>query len=273
LLLDTFVNQISLALERVSLIEGQQAARIEAESERLRSALLSSVSHDLRTPLATIAGAATALQSGRSLDEGTRTDLTDSIVREAERLNDLIANLMFATRLEAGGVELNREWASIEELVGAGLSRHREALRTRPFEIRVPSDLPLVRVDNAMLPQVIHNLIDNALRYTPPGTPIDVAAWTTETNVIVKVADQGPGLTDDERSKVFQRFYRGRTAQPTGSRSGIGLGLTICEGIIKAHGGRIWTERNVPQGVAFLFSLPIDRPQPVVPTEVSEAAT
>ncbi len=273
LLLDTFVNQISLALERVALIEGQQAARIDAESERLRSALLSSVSHDLRTPLATIAGAATALQSGRSLDERTKADLTDSIVREADRLNDLIANLMFATRLEAGGVELNREWASVEELVGAGLARHREALRTRPFEVRVSPELPLVRVDNAMLPQVIHNLIDNALRYTPAATPIDIAAWTTETNLIVKVADQGPGLTDDERSKVFQRFYRGRTAQPTGSRSGIGLGLTICEGIIKAHGGRVWAEHNTPRGVAFFFSLPIDSPQPEVPAEGSEAAT
>jgi two-component system sensor histidine kinase KdpD len=271
LLLDTFVNQISLALERVALIEGQQAARIEAESERLRSALLSSVSHDLRTPLATIAGAATALQSDRSLDECTRSDLTDSIVTEAERLNDLIANLMFATRLESGGVALRREWTSLEEIVGAGLARHREALRLRPFQVRVPADLPLVRVDNAMLPQVIHNLVDNALRYTPPGTPIDIAAWTTESNIIVKVADQGPGLTDDERSKVFQRFYRGRAATPTGAQSGIGLGLTICDGIIKAHAGRVWAENNTPRGVAFLFSLPIDRPQPAVPKELAEA--
>lgn len=273
LLLDTFVNQISLALERVSLIEGQEAARIEAEAERLRSALLSSVSHDLRTPLATIAGAATALQSGDPLDDRTRSALTDSIVQEAERLNDLIANLVFATRLEAGRVELHREWTSVEELVGAGLVRHREALKSRPFQARIPPDLPLVRVDNAMLPQVVHNVIDNALRYTPAGTPIDVAAWTTESNVIVKVADQGPGLTDDERARVFQRFYRGRAAKPTGAQSGIGLGLTICEGIIKAHGGRVWAEPNTPHGVAFLFSLPIDRPQPVVPAETAEAAT
>ncbi len=270
LLLDTFVNQVALALERVGLIEGRQAARVEAESERLRSALLSSVSHDLRTPLATIAGAATALQSGGTLDDRTRTELTDSIVNEAERLNDLIANLMFATRLEAGGVELHREWASVEEIVGAGLSRHREALRGRPFTVLIPQDLPMVRVDNAMLPQVIHNLVDNALRYTPPGTPINVAAWTTESNIIVKVADEGPGLTDDERSRVFQRFYRGRAARPTGGQSGIGLGLTICEGIIKAHAGRIWTEENTPRGVAFLFSLPIDRPQPSVPVEATE---
>lgn len=271
LLLDTFANQIALALERVALIEGQQAARLEAESERLRSALLSSVSHDLRTPLATIAGAATALQSGDGLDERTRSELTDSIVGEAERLNDLIANLVFATRLEAGGVELHREWTSVEEIVGAGLSRHREALRQRPFQARIPPNLPLVRVDNAMLPQVVQNLVDNALRYTPAGTPIDISAWTTDSSIIVKVADQGPGLADDERSRVFQRFYRGRAARPTGARCGIGLGLTICEGIIKAHGGRVWAEANTPRGVAFMISLPIERPQPAVPKEPMEA--
>jgi two-component system sensor histidine kinase KdpD len=272
LALDTFANQIGLALERVSLMEGQQQARIEAESERLRSALLSSVSHDLRTPLATIAGAATALQAGSPLDERTRGELTDSIVVEAERLNDLIANLMFATRLEAGGVEPRREWSSIEELVGAGLSRHREALRARPFEARIPADLPLVRVDNTMLPQVVHNLVDNALRYTPAGTPIEMSAWATDSNVIVKVADQGPGLTDSERSRVFERFYRGRSAHGGAGRGGIGLGLTICEGIIKAHGGRIWAEPNAPHGVAFLFTIPIDRPQPSLPPEPVEAA-
>lgn len=273
LLLDTFVNQISLALERVALIEGRQTARIEAEAERLRSALLSSVSHDLRTPLATIAGAATALQSGGgagSLSDSTRAEMVDSIVKEAEHLNDLIANLMFATRLEAGSVELRREWTSVEEIIGAGLSRLREALRGRPFQTRIPADLPLVRVDNALLPQVIQNLVDNALRYTPPGTPIDISAWSTDASIVVRVADQGPGLTDDERSKVFLRFYRGRTAKPTGERSGIGLGLTICEGIIRAHGGRVWAEPNSPRpphGVAFIFSLPIDRPQPPMPVE------
>lgn len=272
LLLDTFVNQIALALERVSLIEGQQAARIEAEAERLRSALLSSVSHDLRTPLATIAGAATALQSETALDNQTRSELTDSIVVEAERLNDLIANLMFATRLEAGGVELRREWTSVEEIVGAGLSRHRDSLRLRPFQTRIPADLPLFRVDNAMLPQVIHNLIDNALRYTPPDAAISVAAWTTDSNIVISVADQGVGLTDDERSRVFLRFYRGRASRPTGTASGIGLGLTICEGIVKAHGGRIWAEDNPPHGVSFLFSLPIERNQPDVPAESVEAA-
>ena len=271
LLLDTFANQIALAMERVALIEGQQAARIDAESERLRSALLSSVSHDLRTPLATIAGSASALQqSGASLDARTRAELTDSIVCEAERLNDLIANLVFATRFEAGGVELKRGWTTVEEVVGAGLARHRAALAARPLRVRVPSDLPLLLVDDAMLPQVIHNLVDNALRYTPPDTPIDLAAWATDTQVVIKVADEGPGLSQDEAGRVFQRFYRGRAARTAGDRAGIGLGLTICEGIVKAHGGRIWAEPNTPRGVAFLFSLPIERPQPSAPPEAVE---
>jgi two-component system sensor histidine kinase KdpD len=273
LLLDTFANQVALALERVSLIESHQAARIEAESERLRSALLSSVSHDLRTPLATIAGAASALQqSGDSLDSKARADLTDSIVKEAERLNDLIGNLVFATRLEAGSIQLRRDWTTVEEIVGAGLSRHREALAARSARVHIPPDLPLIRVDNAMLPQVVHNLVDNALRYTPEGTPIEVAAWATDTNVVVKVADEGPGLTDEETSKVFDRFFRGRAARASGTGGGIGLGLTISEGIVKAHGGRIWAERNKPRGVVFYFSLPVERPQPQVPREATEAA-
>ncbi len=276
LLLDTFANQIAIALERVTLIEGQHAARIEVEAERLRSALLSSVSHDLRTPLASIAGAASTLdQSDGSLDPATRAELTRTIVNESERLNELIANLMFATRLEAGGVALNREWTTVEEIVGAGLARHREALAERHFRTSIAPGLPLVRVDNAMLPQVVQNLIENALRYTPAGTPISVSAWATDTNVVVKVADEGPGLAEDEASKVFQRFYRGRAARASGdgaTRGGMGLGLTICEGIIKAHGGRIWAERNVPRGVAFQFALPIERPQPEVPSEVQEGA-
>lgn len=270
LLLETFVNQISLALERVSLIEGQQTARVEVEAERLRSALLSSVSHDLRTPLATISGAATTLEAGNVASEETRKELIQSIVCESERLNDLIANLVFATRLEAGGIELQREWTSVEEIVGTGLARHRDALRERPFHTRLPADLPLLRVDNAMLPQVIHNLVDNALRYTPPGAAMSITAWVADSNLILKVADEGPGLTDDERARVFQRFYRGRASEGHARAGGIGLGLTICEGIVRAHGGRIWAENNLPRGVAFMILLPIDYPQPSVPQEPEE---
>jgi two-component system sensor histidine kinase KdpD len=132
----------------------------------------------------------------------------------------------------------------------------------------------MLRVDNAMLPQVVHNLIENALRYTAPGTALGVSAWTSETSVVVKIWDEGDGLAEDEASKVFERFYRGRASKAAGAggpapaSTGMGLGLTICEGIIRAHGGRIWAEPNNPRpphGVAFLFSLPIDHPQPTLP--------
>jgi two-component system sensor histidine kinase KdpD len=176
---------------------------------------------------------------------------------------------MFATRLETG-IELHREWTTVEEIIGAGLARHRPALSARCVTISIAEDLPLVRVDNALLPQVVYNLVDNALRYSPSDSPIEIGAWNTDTHVIVRVADRGPGLAEGESSRVFERFYRGRASRSTGARSGVGLGLTICAGIVKAHGGRIWAERNNPSGAAFLFSLPIERPQPAVPAEAAE---
>ncbi|MBL8761011.1 MAG: sensor histidine kinase KdpD [Phycisphaerae bacterium] len=287
--LDSIASQAASALERVTLAESEQTARIDAERERLRSALLSSVSHDLRTPLASITGAASTLQQvdaaqsseqseGPAIDEPTRAALLRTIVDESSRLNDIIANLVFATRLESGPVDLRREWTTVEEIVGAGLSRHRNALATRPFRVHMPNDLPMIRVDNAMLPQVVHNLVENALRYTAPGTPLGVSTWTSETNVVIRVWDEGAGLADDESSKVFERFYRGRVSKTAGSNAhaatstGMGLGLTICEGIIRVHGGRIWAEPNTPRGVAFLFSLPVDFPQPVLPAKEDAGA-
>ncbi|MFO0873180.1 MAG: DUF4118 domain-containing protein [Phycisphaerales bacterium] len=290
LLMDTLVNQIALALERVSLIEGRQAAMVDVESERLRATLLSCVSHDLRTPLAGIAGAASTLRdSDAALDPATRRELVDSIVAESARLNELIGNLVFATRLQSGRVELRREWTTVEEVVGAGLRRRRGELARRPLRVHVPADLPMIRVDNAMLPQVVENLVENALRYTPDGTPIAITARVAEANVVVAVADEGPGIGRDEATRVFERFFRGRTARPAGTVEttepatafpgagagaglGLGLGLTICQGIIAAHGGRIWVEPNVPRGVSFLFSLPIEHPQPRLPSEVTSDA-
>jgi two-component system sensor histidine kinase KdpD len=282
--LEAIASQGASALERVALAEAEQAARISAERERLRGTLLRSVSHDLRTPLASITGAASTLQQADAvqnsaepertgIDEPTRAALLRTIVEESSRLNDIIANLVFATRLESGSVDLRREWTTVEEIVGAGLARHRDALAARPFRVHVPSNLPMIRVDNAMLPQVVHNLVENALRYTAPATALGVWAWTSETGVVVKVWDEGPGLADDESSKVFERFYRGRASKTAGpnpdaaTSTGMGLGLTICEGIIRVHGGRIWAEPNTPRGVAFLFSLPVDYPQPVLPAE------
>ena len=276
--LDSLAIQAASALERVSLAESRQAARLEAERERLRSALLSSVSHDLRTPLAGITGAASALDQVDTIDPATRASLLRVIVDESARLNDIIANLVFATRLESGAIDLRREWTTVEEVVGVGLSRLREPLAARPFRVSIPADLPMLRVDTAMLPQVIHNLIENALRYSAPGVPMGVSAWATDTAITIKVWDEGPGLADDESSKVFERFYRGRASKPRAAddtricSAGMGLGLTICDGVIRAHGGRIWAEPNTPRGVAFLFSLPIEHPQPTMPLEHADEA-
>lgn len=275
--LDALATQAASALERVALSESEQSARIEAERERLRGALLSSVSHDLRTPLAAITGAASTLEQAVSIDDATRTALLRTIVGESSRLNDIIANLVFATRLESGTVELRREWTTIEELIGVGLSRHRDALGARSFRVHLAPHLPMIRVDNAMLPQVVHNLVENALRYTAVDTPLGISAWASEGQLVVKVWDEGPGLAEDESSKVFERFYRGRASKAmnvniSASTAGMGLGLTICDGVIRAHGGRIWAEPNTPRGVAFLFSLPVDHPQPPLPAE-RESAT
>jgi two-component system sensor histidine kinase KdpD len=266
LLLETFADQIAVALERVALRDAQQRAQVNAEREQIRSALLSSVSHDLRTPLASIAGSASALlQDDRSVNPETRRELTQGIVEEAQRLNDLIGNLMFATRLESG-IELKKEWTTVEEFVGAGLSRHRQALARRPFKTLIPQELPMIRGDAAMLAQVIHNLVDNALRYTAEGTSLEISAWRTDQSVLIKVADQGSGIEPAEFGRVFERLYRGRATEKN-HRSGMGLGLTICEGIIRAHGGRIWVEPNQPSGAAFHFALPVELPQPTVPDE------
>ncbi|MFO0962083.1 MAG: sensor histidine kinase KdpD [Phycisphaerales bacterium] len=278
LLLDAFASQVASALERVALGESQHAARLEAERERLRSALLSSVSHDLRTPLAGIAGAASTLEQAElpgaaSVDPATRRTLLRSIVEESVRLGDIIANLVFATRLEAGGVSLRREWTTLEEIVGTGLARHREALAGRAVRIHLPAELPMIRVDAAILPQVVHNLVQNALRHTPAGTPITIDAWTADGQLIVRVRDEGPGLAHDEAALVFQRFYRGRARDAgAGTGAGLGLGLTICEGIVRAHGGRIWAEPAQPRGVAFCFALPLEPAPPAPPQERADAA-
>lgn len=273
LLLDALASQIALSLERVQLINSRHAARIEAESERLRSSLLSSVSHDLRTPLASIAGSASALrEGGERLDAETRADLVATVETEANRLNDLIANLMFATRLEAGagGIDLKREWTTVEEIVGAGLARHRAALADRTVRTSGLSDQPMIKVDSALFAMVIHNLVENALRYSPEGTPLSISAWSADNMLCVRVADEGPGLSATEADRVFERFYRGRSARVAdvaagrGAGGGLGLGLTICQGIVKAHGGRIWAEPNAPRGVSFLFSIPLEESQPQV---------
>jgi two-component system sensor histidine kinase KdpD len=267
--LATFAEQIALALERVSLMEAHQRATLDADRERLRSALLSSVSHDLRTPLASIAGAAsTLLDAPEAIGESTRRELLRGIAEESDRLSDLVSDLVFATRLESGGVDPRREWTTVQEIVGTGIGRLREPLSRRTFRTIVPSDLPLLRVDAVMMSQVIHNLVDNALRHTPPNASIEIAAWLDENDLMIQVRDNGPGLDSDEIRSVFNRFYRGSRGRESGS--GLGLGLTVCRGIVEAHGGRIWAQRAPEGGAAFTIALPFERDQPSVPVDQAD---
>jgi two-component system sensor histidine kinase KdpD len=268
-LLETFANQLALAIERRQVLGETQQAKLQAETERLRNALLSSVSHDLRTPLAVITGAASSLIEDRAmLDEKTARELSMSIYEEAERLNKLIGNLVFATRLEAGSIALRKEWLQIEELVGAALNRMRDALKDRPIKTTIPRDLPLVQADGVLIEQVLLNLLENAVRHTAPGTAIEIAAWKSEKAVIVKLADRGPGLAEGSEQRVFDRFYRGSSS----GGAGMGLGLTICRGILAAHGGRIWAENEARGGAGFYFSLPLPESAPAEPHELADAA-
>lgn len=258
--LETFVNQTALALERARLADEAQEARVRAETERLRSALLTSVSHDLRTPLAAITGAATTmLDSGAPLDQRVQRELLESIRDEAERLNRLVQNLLQMTRLESGALQLHRDWHPLEEVVGAALGRLTRSLGDRRVTVSLPPDLPLVAIDDVLIEQVLLNLLDNAVKHTPPDSAIRIIATATDRKVTVEIADHGPGLRAGEEDRVFEKFYQ---AGPR-TRQGAGLGLAICRGIVEAHGGRIWAH-NLPEGgVAFLFTLPLTAAPPV----------
>jgi two-component system sensor histidine kinase KdpD len=252
-ILESFANQIAMAIERALLSEETQAALLKAETETLRNLLLSSVSHDLRTPLAAITGAATTLlQQDISLDRSSKGELITTIYEEAEHLNAIIRNILDMTRLESGAIAVKKEWQSPEEIIGAALNRFSEKLKDHPVSTNLPSDLPLVPFDPLLIEQVLMNLLDNAAKYTPLGTPLDLYASVEGDNLQIELADRGPGITSGEEKRIFEKFVRGSV-----SRGGIGLGLTICKAIIDAHGGRIWAENRPGGGAVFRFTLPI----------------
>ncbi|HET7341408.1 MAG TPA: ATP-binding protein, partial [Methylomirabilota bacterium] len=218
----------------------------------------------LRTPLATITGAvSTILDAGGGLDERTRRELLESVREEGDRLNRLVQNLLEMTRLESGALQLRREPHPMEEVIGAALGRFGKRLSDRRLTTRVPADLPMVPMDDVLIEQVLFNLLDNALKYTPAGSPIEIIATATDQNVTVEIADHGPGLPPGEQDRIFEKFYR---AQPTAGR-GAGLGLAICRGIVRAHGGRIWAQNLPGGGVAFLFTLPLGETPAAVPAD------
>jgi two-component system, OmpR family, sensor histidine kinase KdpD len=266
-LLETFAGLVGGALERMSLAKRTQQAHLEIEAERLRTSLLSSLSHDLRTPLGVITGAASSLRErGAQMSESDRSGLLDSVLEESARMNRLIRNLLDMIRLETGSLEVQKEWQPLEDPIGVALLRLDERMKDHPVEVKLPPDLPLVPLDAVLLEEVFINLLENAAKYTPPGTPVEISARPIAGAVQVTVADRGPGLPPGEEAQIFEKFYRGAGAEPG---KGIGLGLTIVRGIVTAHGGRIWAGPRAGGGAQFDFTLPLSGPAPPpIPEEV-----
>ncbi len=265
--LDAFCRQVASSFERSRLAVEARAALLSARTEELRSSLLSAVSHDLRTPLASITGAATTLRDEAALASGPGRELLESICDQAERMERLVANLLDMTRLQSGAVSLRREWVPLEEVVGSALTRLERRLGTRPVSVQLPDGLPLLSVDPVLLEQLFLNLLENADKYTPPGSPLEIHAALEGGHVRVVVADRGPGLPPGSEARIFEKFVRGQHV----GVAGVGLGLPICRAIAEAHGGTITAENRPGGGAQFLVVLPTGGTPP--PVTSSEAPT
>jgi two-component system sensor histidine kinase KdpD len=253
-LLETFAGQIGIALERIQLAEAAVAASLDAERESLRTTLLASISHDLRTPLAVMAGAGSTLaERGSSLDENTRVALARSIETKAREMSDLVSNVLDLMRFQSGQVTLRTDWESLDDLVGSALNSMEQPLAQYVVDVRLPPDLPPVLVDAKLVVQVFANRFDNIVKYTQPGTHVVISAAQDGKFIRVGVEDDGPGLPPGNPARLFDKFQRG---DEEGTVVGVGLGLAICEAIITAHGGEIEAHRRTPRGARFEFTLP-----------------
>jgi two-component system sensor histidine kinase KdpD len=250
--LEALSTQGALALERAVLAREAEASALRAKTEEMRSSLLSAVSHDLRTPLAAITGAVSALRDESARITGEqRGDLLATIAEEAERLERLVGNLLEMTQVESGSLRVRREWVPLEEIVGAALTRMERSLGARPIRVSMAPELPLLSVDPVLFQQVFVNLLENALKYTPPGSEIEIEGGARGDGVTIEVKDRGPGIPPGDEARVFEKFYRG--AHP--AVAGAGLGLAICKGIVEAHGGTIEAENRAGGGALFRIVL------------------
>jgi len=255
-LLDALIDQAALAIERVTLAEDVDRAKLAAETERLRSALLTSISHDLRTPLASILGSATSLKSyGPMLDDAARLELTSTIQEEAERLNRFIANLLDMTRLESGAIRPRADAVDLSEVVGSALERVGRILAGHRVTMDLAADLPMVEIDAVLFEQALFNLLDNAGKYAPAGSLITVRARAEPGRVRVEVLDEGDGIPPEDVERIFDKFYRVHAQDR--QRAGTGLGLAICRGFVEAMGGTITAaNRRDRSGAVFTLTLP-----------------
>ncbi len=266
-LLDTFAALIAIALERVHYVEVAQDALVRMESERLRNSLLAALSHDLRTPLTVLVGLAESLTLTKPPLSPAQFESAEAIQDEARRMSTLVSNLLDMARIESGEVKLNLQWQPLEEVVGAALNATQGMLKQHLVEVHLPRELPLVHIDALLIERVLVNLLENASKYTPPGSKIMLSAEVVADQLSVSVSDNGPGLPAGREEAVFQKFTRGDRESAT---PGVGLGLAICRAIVESHQGKIVAAHRPGGGARFNFTLPLG--QPPAAAEEAEAA-
>ena len=267
----TFLILLAVALIISILIERdrrqaltQARLAVQAETESNRGALLASISHDLRTPLSVLTGASSSLiEGGERMSAEERTALASAIYERAREMSDQMEKILQMTRIESGVIKLDKDWTAIDEVAESALAKVSAKLARHYVVVDVPAELPLVRVDAALIEQVLINLLENAARHTPAGTVVQVRAQAESDSMVVSVVDSGPGIPEEEIDQLFVKFKRGI---PEGAPSGIGLGLAICQAIVNLHAGRMWAERLLDGGSAFRFALPLE-PPPAPPVE------
>ena len=255
-LVESFANQTALAMLRVSLEDKARHADFLADGDSLQKALFNSIAHNVRTPLASIIGVLSTLQEEEIASQPIRRDLIDTARQEAERLNRLLGNLLDLSRLEAGVLQIRKDPCDVQDLIGAALEQLGSAVEKRSIEVKIAPGLPFVPMDFVLIVQVLVNLLDNALKYSPAGQSITVEARVHAGSLEICVSDSGSGLAEDDFVHIFEKFHRGGRSGETG---GIGLGLSICKGLIEAHHGSIRAERRHPRGTAVTCTLPIQQ--------------
>lgn len=256
-LLDTFASLIAIALERVHYVEVAQDTTVQMESERLRNSVLSAISHDLRTPMSVLVGLADSLFLTQPPPTGQQTEIARSLKEEALRVSAQVNNLLDMARLQSGRVALNRQWQPLEEVVVSALKILERAFAEHRITVALDENLPLVNIDSVLMERVIYNLLENTVKYTPPGSVVEVGANVGEKSIEVWVDDDGPGLPEGKEEVIFKKFERG---QPESATRGVGLGLAICRAIVEAHGGEIHAENRPQGGARFTFTLPRGNP-------------
>ena len=256
-LLDTCASLVAISLERIHYVDVAQTTTLQMESERLRNSLLSAISHDLRTPLAALVGMAESLALTEPPPSGAQREIVGAMREAALRMNSLVNNLLDMARLQAGQVQLNRQWQPLEEVVGSALKAMSGTLDAKRVRVALPDDLPLLHIDAVLIERVLCNLLENAVKYTPSGSLIEIVASASSETVRLMVDDHGPGLPKGREEAIFQMFERGRKESAT---PGVGLGLAICRAIVEAHDGTIRGETRPQGGARFTVELPRGEP-------------